>query len=175
MWLIIAWRSVLPRQALHPARLLGVPGQGVAAHLHAALDRPVVDLVAGAEVELAPLRLGGVRLHLVLGRHHVELAVRRSCVYVESPSLPAAMAVPKYRPDCAAAAPSVLAAAFAFGIMDTTVSGATTPAAPVEQGLVDRLIASAGRRHDAQWEGLSSWAPFWPVLGSLRAGKPGTR
>ena len=31
-------------------------------------------------------------------------------VYAESPSLPAAMAVPKYRPLCAAAAPSVVAA-----------------------------------------------------------------
>ena len=40
-------------QALHPARLLRVPGQGVAADLHAALGRPVVDLVAGGEVELA--------------------------------------------------------------------------------------------------------------------------
>src|SRR5690606_2223067 len=60
-------------EALHPAGLLGVPGQRVAAHLLAVLHRPVVDAVAGGEVELAPLRLGGVDLHLVLGRHRVEL------------------------------------------------------------------------------------------------------
>ncbi|CAM5664965.1 hypothetical protein SGRIM128S_06062 [Streptomyces griseomycini] len=63
-------------EVLHPAGLLGVPGQGVAAHLLAVLHRPVVDAVGGGEVELAPLRLGGVDLHLVLGRHRVELTGR---------------------------------------------------------------------------------------------------
>ncbi|GAA3234206.1 hypothetical protein GCM10010532_071370 [Dactylosporangium siamense] len=40
-------------------------------------------------------------------------------LYVESPSRLAATAVPKYRPDCAAAAPRVLAAALAVGIIIT--------------------------------------------------------
>src|SRR3954447_10894569 len=60
--------------ALHPARLLTVPGQGVTADLHAVRGRPVVDLVTGGEVELVLVRLGRVRLHLVLGRDHGELA-----------------------------------------------------------------------------------------------------
>ncbi len=51
-------------------------------------------------------------------------------LYVESPSRPAAMAVPKYRPDCAAAAPSVVAAAFADGIMTATAATVTTLTAP---------------------------------------------
>lgn len=48
----------------------------MAAHLLAVLHRPVVDAVTGGEVELAPLRFGGVDLHLVLGRHRVELTAR---------------------------------------------------------------------------------------------------
>jgi hypothetical protein len=42
----------------------------------AVLGGPVVDRVAGAEGELAGVRLGRVGLHLVDGRHHAELAVR---------------------------------------------------------------------------------------------------
>ncbi|MFG3581400.1 hypothetical protein, partial [Micromonospora chersina] len=51
-------------------------------------------------------------------------------VYVESPSRPAAIAVPKYRPDCAAAAPSVDAAAFADGIITATAATVTALTAP---------------------------------------------
>src|SRR3954468_21071733 len=62
-------------------------------------------------------------------------------VYAESPSRPAAIAEPKYRPDCAAAAPSVLAAASADGIITATVATATTPTTPVTSPLMmsDRL------------------------------------
>ncbi|KKK05010.1 hypothetical protein, partial [Micromonospora sp. HK10] len=55
--------------------------------------------------------------------------------YVESPSRPAAIAVPKYRPDCAAAAPSVLAAAFADGIMIATAATVTALTAPASSAL----------------------------------------
>ncbi|GAA4263298.1 hypothetical protein GCM10022255_106590 [Dactylosporangium darangshiense] len=52
-------------------------------------------------------------------------------MYVESPSRPAAIAVPKYRPDCAAAAPRVLAAALAAGIIVAApATAATATAAP---------------------------------------------
>src|SRR3954468_2802703 len=51
-------------------------------------------------------------------------------VYAESPSRPAAIAVPKYRPDWAAAAPRVPAAAFAAGITVTTPNVATAATAP---------------------------------------------
>src|SRR3954469_598908 len=51
-------------------------------------------------------------------------------VYVESPSRPAAIAVPKYRPDCAAAAPRVLASALAFGIIIPAPAAATAVTAP---------------------------------------------
>src|SRR4051812_46687253 len=59
-------------------------------------------------------------------------------VYVESPSRPAAIAVPKYRPDCAAAAPSVLAAAFAGGIIIAAVATVTTPTTPAISALAVR-------------------------------------
>src|SRR5689334_16091475 len=63
-------------------------------------------------------------------------------VYVESPRRPAAIAVPKYRPDCAAAAPRVPAAAFAAGITVTTpnaVTAATDP--PISSRTrIDRLL-----------------------------------
>src|SRR6185369_12066222 len=55
---------------------LGVPGQGVAAHLHAVAGGPVVDRITCAEIELVLVRLGGVDLQLVLGRDHVELTRR---------------------------------------------------------------------------------------------------
>src|SRR4051794_41504017 len=55
-------------------------------------------------------------------------------VYVESPSRPAAIAVPKYRPDCAAAAPRVPAAAFASGTTITIPSAATAATAPTING-----------------------------------------
>ncbi len=48
-------------------------------------------------------------------------------VYVESLSLPDAMAVPKYRPVCAAALPSVLSAACEVGGATSTVAEARTP------------------------------------------------
>src|SRR3954454_19670439 len=51
-------------------------------------------------------------------------------VYAESPSRPAAIAVPKYRPDCAAAAPRVPAAAFASGITLTITTPTAATAAP---------------------------------------------
>src|SRR5690606_2509366 len=54
-------------ERLHPARLLGVPGERVAADPLAVLDGPVVDPVAVAEVELPAVGLQGVDLHLVLG------------------------------------------------------------------------------------------------------------
>src|SRR5690349_8154789 len=50
-------------------------------------------------------------------------------VYVESPSRPAAIAVPKYRPDWAAAAPNVLAAASAVGMRTTAPAAASRPVA----------------------------------------------
>ncbi|MFB9450464.1 hypothetical protein, partial [Dactylosporangium vinaceum] len=43
---------------------------------------------------------------------------------------------PKYRPDCAAAAPSVLAAAFAEGIMTAATDTATTPTTPPISALI---------------------------------------
>ncbi|GAA1558979.1 hypothetical protein GCM10009827_095020 [Dactylosporangium maewongense] len=57
-------------------------------------------------------------------------------MYVESPSRPAATAVPKYRPDCAAAAPSVLAAASAAGIITAATATATTPTTPAVSALM---------------------------------------
>ena len=79
--------QIATTEALHPARLLGVPGQGVAADLHTVLGGPVVDLVACAEAELPPLGLGGVGLHFVLGRHHVELrAAMRGVPRVAKPA-----------------------------------------------------------------------------------------
>ncbi|GAA0458919.1 hypothetical protein Aca07nite_59540 [Actinoplanes capillaceus] len=60
-------------------------------------------------------------------------------------SRPAAMAVPKYRPDCAAAAPSVLAAASAFGMTITAPSApraATEPAISVRTRNERDLVAT---------------------------------
>ncbi len=73
MWLIIALRSALPLRLCIQPGCWRVPGQGVTADLHAVAGGPVVDLVAGGEVELVLVRLGRVGLHLVLGRDHVEL------------------------------------------------------------------------------------------------------
>src|SRR3954452_12195715 len=71
-------------------------------------------------------------------------------VYVESPSRPAAIAVPKYRPDCAAAAPKVLAAAFAGGIITAARATATAANAAPTTTLTrnDRL-----RRALPRWTG----------------------
>nr|BFE59732.1 hypothetical protein GCM10020063_042580 [Dactylosporangium thailandense] len=64
-------------------------------------------------------------------------------MYVESPSRPAAIAVPKYRPDCAAAAPSVLAAALADGIITAAAPTTTTPTKPA---MVARMPSDRFRR-----------------------------
>ncbi len=64
------------RHVLHPARLLRVPREGVPADLLATARRPADDLVALGVVEAVLRRLRRVHLHLVLGRDHVELAVR---------------------------------------------------------------------------------------------------
>ncbi|GLY99594.1 hypothetical protein Acsp02_68470 [Actinoplanes sp. NBRC 103695] len=55
-------------------------------------------------------------------------------LYVESLSRFAAMAVPKYRPDWAAAAPRVLAAALAAGIANPMPAAARTTAATPSSG-----------------------------------------
>ncbi|GAA3921908.1 hypothetical protein Aau02nite_33650 [Amorphoplanes auranticolor] len=70
--------------------------------------------------------------------------------YVASPSRFAAIAVPKYRPDCAAAAPRVPAAAFASGINATAPAAATTATAPAISVLArnDRLGGAP-----AEWTG----------------------
>src|SRR3954452_9689840 len=67
-------------------------------------------------------------------------------VYAESPSRPAAIAVPKYRPDCAAAAPRVLAAALAAGITIITPAAATAETAPAISNRTrnDRLPVEPG-------------------------------
>jgi hypothetical protein len=59
-------------------------------------------------------RLGSVASHFISFSAVMLLNSRRRMVeYVLSPNLPAATAAPKYRPDCAAAAPNVDAAACA--------------------------------------------------------------
>src|SRR5690242_1876117 len=73
-------------------------------------------------------------------------------LYVELLSLLAAMAVPKYRPDCAAAAPSVLSAASADGIITATAATVATLAAPATSALT---ITAFFRRIPPRWtEGL---------------------
>ncbi|WP_231605311.1 hypothetical protein, partial [Micromonospora sp. HK10] len=60
----------------------------------------------------------------------------------------AAMAVPKYRPDCAAAAPSVLAAAFAEGITITAPVAAMAATVPPisSRNLNERLRGESAER-----------------------------
>src|SRR6185295_7098542 len=62
-------------EALHPARLLRVPGQRVAADAHVVRLGVADDLVGAAVGERVLGGLGRVPLHLVLGRDHVELAI----------------------------------------------------------------------------------------------------
>ena len=74
--------QVTAGQALCPSGLLGVPQQGVSTYRHALGSGVADDAVTGAVVEPAPLRLGRVRLHLVLGDEAVELAVQHGHVRV---------------------------------------------------------------------------------------------
>src|SRR5690606_40508056 len=65
--------QVVADQALDPARLLCVPDQCVAPHAHAVALRVADDLVAAAEVEMSPGRLGGVPLPRACGSAAGEL------------------------------------------------------------------------------------------------------
>jgi hypothetical protein len=62
--------------------------------------------------------------------------------YVELLSFPAATAVPKYRPDCAAAAPSDPAAAACAPGLETPVRARTT--APVRPVALARVLRNLG-------------------------------
>src|SRR2546423_2424836 len=74
------------------------------------------DTIWSAGPKLKLPRDGSVVAHFISFSGVIMLNSRsRIVLYVESPSLPAATAVPKYRPDWAAAAPSVVAAAWAGG------------------------------------------------------------
>ncbi|CAG7612886.1 hypothetical protein SBRY_100087 [Actinacidiphila bryophytorum] len=63
----------------------------------------------------------------------------RIAVYAEVPSFPAGTAVPKYRPDCAAAAPSELAAAAWVANVAIPTSVIATPAAVAVDAAAIRL------------------------------------
>ncbi len=70
-------------------------------------------------------------------------------VYVESPSLPEAIAVPKYRPLCFAAAPSVLSAALAFDGPTSAVARPTAPTASASTGpRILRRMSDVGRAYE---------------------------
>ncbi|WP_174531014.1 hypothetical protein, partial [Micromonospora maritima] len=89
-------------------------------------------------------------------------------LYVESLNRPAAIAVPKYRPDCAAAAPSVLAAAFADGITTATAAVVTTPTTPASSALTagDRRRLFPPRGTDGLIATLASSLAHTQVVGS---------
>ena len=63
-------------EALHPARGLAVPDEGVAVDLLVVLGGEVDDRVGAGEGELALVGLGGLPLHRVLGGDLVELGRR---------------------------------------------------------------------------------------------------
>lgn len=60
---------------VHPVWQLGVPHEGVAAHLLSVLRRPVGNLVGAAEAELSTVGLGGIPLHGIFGCDGAELGL----------------------------------------------------------------------------------------------------
>src|ERR1041384_368658 len=94
-----------------------------------------------AELKVKVLRDGSVASHFISFSAVTELNSRlRIVVYCESPSLPAATAAPKYRPDWAAAAPRVVAASAALGTSVTALVMASERTAE----------RSKGRRHRSE-------------------------
>src|SRR5689334_7763343 len=89
-------------------------------------------------------------------------------VYAVSPSRPPAIAGPKYRPDCAAAAPNVVAAASADGIITVTVASATTPTAPATSALT---VSDRFRCVSPRWaEGMIATMASFPGRARARLG-----